>query len=604
MVKFMNLRKDLTQQEDERDKISLLQPTIGWEGEVSPIRFVLLRDNKIRFVSSPTVLFIFGKTKNGVQCEQDTKIDKHFFEHIEKIAQQNHLVFSEKSHASYVFEFVTSPTDNITKLKNQFEEIEFLQRDLIQYLLKYKKENPASPLMSVRQWIDSYNKSEPGLRNPLPIVSNDVNEMFIVVDYSLKKLNEKELKDVESIQKKMMHNVQFNFIATYGRKMGSQLMTIFESNNKINAFEETLKNSEEELDQSAKAARHKMSKMEEEIYVQDLQNKIATYKALLDTKRKQKNILQHAENNAVAACHLIRTLLQDRPSHKLIKLEGFFFLLSMRILTETTFMQLSSVGNTRKNKYLFFLKAQLSELIEGLSDRDRQLLQALKGWSEENINKLLIRIAGSAEVLAISYHINGKQFTVRQVIESALGWSQDKICNLFPNGPVIDDTVSPFLFIKLKQVEPAYEPKTVGMRSKPHQTQFRRCVLEYRGSSNKTLVESEKIMQDMLSTSAKLCETTALHKKWGMDLEETKQTDFIDEIENNSQKAIACIQAVKAIKINFKKLLYPLLMSDDREVALKQLNHLFIKIQTDNLGFNGEAKNFYRIFCRKCFLKK
>ncbi len=294
----------------------------------------------------------------------------------------------------------------------------------------------------------------------------------------------------------------------------------------------------------------------------------------LDRFAKGKAILCDAEVNAEKACQFIRNSQHDYEKHriknpikqKLAKLEGFFFILSMRVLTEITFLPVS-VNSSSKNKYFFYLKSPLSELIDGLSEKDKALLKFIKDhWSVDQRNELLSSIVGSSEALTVSYSVGKHVFTVKDVIESALGWREDKVCDLFPGFPV-------------KKFDPPYEPKT-RIRSKEHQFPIRRVLLEYRGSPHQTLQQSEREMKKILQLP--FCKTTFLDKD---DPLEEKLSSVVSLDESPEQKIDRNVdEALKYVyqnpgATNLKEILTKMLDHDDRDISFKQINYLYLKIR-------------------------
>src|SRR4029078_450124 len=78
----------------------------------------------------------------------------------------------------------TSPVKTTKTLAVQFEKIAHLELDLIQYLLLQQKKGV--DLISVKKWIDDYNRRFPDNTPLLP--AKDAEYMMIVVDYSIQNL--------------------------------------------------------------------------------------------------------------------------------------------------------------------------------------------------------------------------------------------------------------------------------------------------------------------------------------------------------------------------------------------------------------------------------
>src|SRR5579872_2122729 len=332
------------------EELNLIQPTIGWEGELEFVVFVLIRDNQITSQAGDQILHIFSPTKKGVSCDQDESyIDDFYLAELKEIAHEKSLQLDQIT-SSNIFEFVTSPAANTADLDTQFAEVTQIEVDLIRYLLEQKKAG-LTRLVSVKKWIDNYNLRFPD--NSLPSLP-DTNEMFIVLNecisrikYALPHLDLDNWTDsvqlAKIIQQQLKHYVQFNFVAHFGKKMGSMLNKIVEANDSriylkqdIIRFSKTLLNLEKKDPSDI-------------VEINKLKDKIAYFEYSITRIEKQKNILLQSEINAARACHFIRSKysssqgskigekksIENETHPKLIKLEGFFFILSMRILTET-----------------------------------------------------------------------------------------------------------------------------------------------------------------------------------------------------------------------------------------------------------------------------
>lgn len=481
----------------DQKQITLIQPTVGYEGELIALKFVLLKEGQIQCTKS-ILPILFNRTIDGIECVTDKLAAPGFSVGLNEIASRKSCLLPIPINNPHIFEFVTPPANN-TKLTNtQLDEIAHLETDLILYLIMQKKRHPEIELLCVADWIDDYNRRFP--HDPL-IGSKDTKIMHIVVDYSINQLAMTPLQEqtwhqsadlrqlAQDIQKSLDHNVQFNFVTALRKKMGSILVNIYEENNITHTWKKKIDSLEKEIEESKKSGKP----------TESLITDIAKLEFGIQTAEKEKNILLQAESNAEKACDFIRAELAVH--HKLAKLEGFFFLLSTRIITETTNLSLPST-TTDKNKYLFFLKTQLSDLIYSLSEKDRVLLEKMNTWSDVQKNNLLAIIAGSKDVLKTNYsQVGQKDFTIKDVIESTLGWRDNDapfLCNLFPGACTRTLEQHPF------------EPTLAGLRSK-QKSPLRRILLEYRGSAYKTISESKIEMEKILNHSALLCKTTHLY---------------------------------------------------------------------------------------------
>lgn len=585
------------------EEIDLIQPTVGWEGELKEITFILIQNNKITLSENDAVLSIFKKTEHGVSGENDDMEYAGFLSKLEKIADEEGYTLNTFSNAVHIFEFITSPTNNYNDISTQFAEVARLQLDLIQYLFNLKKHNPDMKLVCINEWIKDYNTNRRSPHKPL-VASSQANEMYIVVDDSIeriiKSVNSKTLDLPNGFQKHLKHHVQFNFVASLGKKMGSMLAEIYEANNTTNAIKEDVVALEKEMaDEIMKLKAIGKTNDEINYFRIKFQEKINIKKEFIDRREKRKNILYRAENNAEIACQFLRekiTLLnhdekkEHKQNRKFVKLEGFFFLLSMRILTETS--RVFVTNSSPKNMYLFFLKTQLSDLVHCLSMQDKALLQDLEKWPMADKDKLLAHIAGSAEALTVSYKIGAENFTIKDVLESALGWTQNKMCDKLPGASI-------------KKIDPApVEPVTTQIRSKNLNYPLRRVLLEFRASQNQNIFESEREMENILRCSAKFCKTSYIHKKEGTFMQhqnaEVKQIHSEYFIEENVDNAIKFISQYvpfpkkpSELFVAVKNELNSILSHEDPDITLKQINYLYIKLKSSDSSINQVIFDLY-----------
>ncbi len=497
------------------DEFEIILPTVGFEGELHEIRFLVIKDNEITFVGNDVVLPVFDSTIHGVSCVQDVDNNERTPEELRKIENRNGFILERKNtKTSYIFEFITHPSSNEKKIEEQFSVLNQIELDLIESVFdsNLKKNNT---LLPVKDWLRQYSTEQLS-------VSDDVNNMYVMLDYSRRNLKAvskiKKFKYseqvVKHIQEELKHHVQFNFVVALGTKMGSMLVSMMDTNNndRLPELEDKLKKTNEQIDELKS---YDIAKEPYKTAFQDYRNNADLIQKRIDRSKKQRSILLNAERYAENACEFIRhevsksevkmTDSSDDPAHrKLIKLEGLFFILSMRILTETNYLQLRQT-ETSKNKYPFFLKTQLSDLIDCLSENDKALLFSIQHtWGDKQKNELLAHIAGSHQALTVRYDMgDGKVFTVKDVIESTLGWRPDQpgLCDWFPGASI-------------KPLNPRpVEPEVKGLRSKKHEQPLGRVLLEYRYSKTKTLSKSLKEMLKMLENSALFCKTTYLHKQ-------------------------------------------------------------------------------------------
>ncbi len=558
------------------DAVSTVQPTVGWEGELNAIKFVLIKQKKITLArEEEEVMSVFKPTSNGVECVQDNQpVDFTFFPKLKQIAKQKNLYLPYRAFSSsHVFEFVTHPKKTTEDVGIQFDEIAKLEADLIEYVLTQKRDNPKIGLINVKNWINKYNLRFPN--NPISSTS-DADSMYIAVDYSIAQLKLTEQQKniwqkskilselARNIQKQLMHNVQFNFVVTLGKSMGSQLIAIFETNNCFSQAQREIKLAQQYIASAQSELERIRSNPSEFSGEEEIKSIIAANLQCIEkledslvTMEKQKDILRQAEINAERACDFIRLQyntekekkvsdkeIPDNPVHrKLIKIEGFCFLLSMRILTETTDIQLDH-ASTPKNKYLFFLKTQLSDLIHSLSENDKLLLDDIdKTWTGAQKNQLLGIVAGSSEALTIHLRDENKEdFSIKDVLESAFGWKKN-VCDQFPNGAT-------------RQITPPFEPLNLRKKNAP----LRRILLEYRASPYKTLSESKQLMNDMLHKATLLCKSTHMLKKdWGK-WDKESLSNYIkrrDLLINNKAKFVKTLKLYNPALLNLIKAACP-----------------------------------------------
>ncbi len=196
-------------------QIDLIQPTVGWEGELLPVRFVLMEGNEISFAKRGEVLLVFESASKKIRCDQDNLTHKEFASQLIQIAERRKLSIKKDSPIrSHVFEFVTLPSKNIEEISEQFEEIKRIETDLVKYVANFSIRNPAEKFVCVQEWIDDYNLRFP--ENKL-IGSVDTKKMFIVVNYSIKQLDAS-----------LKYNVQFNFVVNFSKKMGNKLIDVID----------------------------------------------------------------------------------------------------------------------------------------------------------------------------------------------------------------------------------------------------------------------------------------------------------------------------------------------------------------------------------------
>lgn len=574
-------------------EITLLQAKAGWEGELSQIFFVLVEDGKITSSKHDAVLTIFGNTTNGVSCVNDNSNDKDYFSELKRVANNSGLTISSHFKDPHIFEFITSPNKDVAKLGKQFDEITRLETDLIYYILEQKRKNPNVNFICVGDWIKEYNENRCFTDKPLAS-PECVNSMYILVDYSIAKMKKfvnpmPEGVPIDNaqlaalIQKKLDHSVQYNFVAALGKKMGSVLVDIFDANNSIGNDIKQLKLIQKKMGQAlVEVQKRGYTDSELNLEVKKFQEQIRYWHVIIDDKQKRKRLLYLAENNAEKTCQFIRENISE--NRKLAKLEGFFFLLSLRILTETSFVQ--STASTSKNKYLFYLKTKLSNLIHSLSENDKKLLHDIKGWSPEQKNLLYIAIAGSAEALTVNFSKNKKEsFTIKDVIESTLGWSQNDICDFLPNAPT-------------KPIESTLEPSMPQIRSKKHPEELNRVLLEYRASARQNVATAEQEMLNTIFQATQLSKTTYLHKKDGTQLglgleSEVKELANEEFFEKNVNQALQLIKQCNPFPQKettkykqIKSKLDAMLSHDERDITLKQINYVFVKLNSADVLIN------------------
>ncbi len=564
---------------EEKDNKDITEPSVGIELEVHAIPFIYKRDNKLFYVSDIVQIL----KAPGIKVEDDSVTDINFVSELKKIALKENVVLENLKKTSFVFEFVTDPVKNLTQLEHQFQEIARLETSLISYLL-LKKRFFQKSFVCVKEWLDQLPENEitPGKRT---------DEMFILVDYSIENLQltgeQKQNNDItqvsEEIQKKLKHQVQFNFVVALSKKMGSMFVEILDTNNKISKKKILLHN--------------ELKRYEQLNHADDLQKslkKIAQHEKYIESHEIERRILLHAEYNAERACEHIQSqakekkvesaLLKNPAQRDLAKLNGLFFILSMRILTETTYIPLAK-NVCQKSKYPFFIKTQLSRLVHCISENDKVLLNEIEAWDEDQKNHLFALIAGSYQALTMRFTTaNGNTYTVRDVIQSTIFcFRQDylPLCDLFPNASI-------------KSFEIPVEPK--GIRSKEQSVE--RVLVEYRKSVDKTLSEALEEMKKLLHVAANFCKTTYLRKQelsQGIDGLAKYQGTFdaaqYAEVDDNISRAIDCI--LITLLPDFKNAIREILFVEDADTTLKQINYFF-QIASNLEDTSEEHKNILR----------
>lgn len=555
--------------------------TVGFEGEVRTIKFVLVFDGQMKLAEGDMVLSIIQPTRAGVEIVQDNSVDPRFHQQLKGIAEEKELTL-QPMEGAHIFEFVTQPATHSNDLKKQFAEIAQMQSHLINYLIKQQKTN-TSGLINVKEWIDAYNISYP--KEKL-IPSADADNMFIALDYSIKLLNlTRSQPAADVIQKQLSHGVQFNFVAALGKNMGHKLVEIFDENNRIPDFKNHIDLMQKSIKKTTEmlATLKFTNKNEINSYIAKPLQEIKQAEEFLKALEIERTILLQAQINANKSCEYIKKQYSSDnifAQRKMNKLDGFFFILAMRMLTQTKYIPSSA---SSKNKYLFFLKTQLADLIDSLSENDKLQLKKINStWSRAQKNELLSLIAGSSEALTIGYKIKGVDFTLKNVLESALGWGEkvSQLCNLFPGACI-------------KTITPPFEPTALGLHRKTSDKPLRRILLEYRASQMMTLRQSFQEMEKTLARAILFCKTTYLHKQNGRnqstlfqkkwESSEVKQEDNLGSkpVEKNVNAAMGLIWSSKTDDL--KELLQELVFDNDIDITLKQINYLFLRIQDSKI---------------------
>lgn len=485
-----------------------IKPTVGTEVEMKQIPIVLIdvephtQKKIISVVKGDTVLQIFNKTNNGIQGVQDARqINASFKSEINEIANQS-WYFKPSINSALILELFTPPTDNALQVSQQFQEIAQIETDLIHYLYKEFQNDQNIRFISLKAWIDDYNKRHP--TNPLP--STDESErMYIPLVFSIKELiatfdEEKKPKGndlfqtAQLTQESLLQRIQYNFSTALHGRMGSMLLELCETEQPQIEWEHQITICKQKILEFELLIKSNPDSYDEILLDIKKQNELLDFfQEKLRQYRLKKDILKISEINAQKACRLIQDFEKHnaeskKPDRDLFKLEGFFFLLSMRFTTETS--DLSPQGETTdKSKYLFFLKTKLSDLIYSLSQNDRLLLEDI-GQNTELRLQILTLIAGSSEALTVRFG----RFTALDLIESALQWRKDSrpICDRLPNAP-------------LKPLIPP--PIPLGLHRKIESAPQRRILLEYRPYTNEPLLHAENNTKNMLERATEFCET-------------------------------------------------------------------------------------------------
>ncbi len=558
--------------------------TGGCEAELLAIGFVLI-DDEGQITIDPTldVFPIFEYTKPyGIRCMKENITSKpKFFSELKKVAERNDLSIPTPFDSPHIFEFVTAPTDNTIILDAQFNEIRQIQIDLIEFLLINKKANPALDFICVSDWINDYSRRFPA---DAITAADGTDHMYILVDYSIEQLaltvsQQKHWREknnlhllAQEIQEQLLHSVQFNFVAALQHNMGSMLIE-----NIVNPILSEFKDYHEALHKIitqgvAGLIAKGLTEAQAHAKIEATEKMILFLTSNQIIPETQIRILQQAEYNAKNAC----AFLLNIEKRKLAKLHGFFFILSMRILTETAFIPLPPY-NTSKNKYFFFVKNLLPELTECLSSHDKKLLFSL---NDEERDELLLQIAGSCEILGVQYRVNQNQFTVKELLKNVLGYSETICCDSLPGSPANEIEQLPI------------EPKTEKLRSKDHRLRW--LLLECRVNPLKNLTDTKIKMIRILQLTNLFCQTTYLRTQQGSStssgVHETKQLDAAHEVDKNVANALRVIfdrvslvftaqrgnQEFEQLKNELREKIFSL----ERDIMLKQINFLFTQVET------------------------
>ncbi len=239
----------------------------------------------------------------------------------------------------------------------------------------------------------------------------------------------------------------------------------------------------------------------------------------------------------------------------------------MRILTETSFIYLSS---SSKNKYLFFLKTNLSDLVHCLSDNDRLLLRETAQWSQTQKNHLLMLIAGSEEALKFRIH---EEFSVQDVIESVLGWRQDALplCDRLPNTPT-------------KPYDPISVPKWMHRKTKGAPSS--RALLEYRYNARRILRDAKEDMGLMLKRANDFCKTTHLRKSEWINFDKENTSHYLNRQDIKTSDKSWLMHGLKRYK--------PLLFNKVRQGNLKEMREIE-RYELQSIKEKNEAQDKLRI---------
>lgn len=511
-----------TRKKTEQSKI---QASIGVEAELHKIHFIFIDPitQKVKSLNN-AVLSIIEPTVNGVEVVNDVMTVSNFYPSLKKIAAEEKLAPLTKVHnKSYIFEFFTHPSKTPEHLERQFKEIVALETDLIRYLFHIKKTDPNRNLLCVKEWIDKSYNANPEHKEVK--AGKESEKLFILIDFSIKQLigkisiSEGLVIDPKKIQSSLPHYLQFNFVTALGKKMGTKLVSIFNENSCLEKYKK---------EREDKIAKNELLKSKN-LFDPEFEESLAETQRFIDRLKTKRKILRQAEKNAEKACNFIRSI--QNIDRRLIKLEGFFFILAMRILTETTYIS-RGIG-CPKSKYLFFLKTQLSDLIYCLSRKDRDLLNDIdEHWSLENKDKLLAYIAGSQWVLTKEYKYNNITdciYTIEDVLKSALQWETifSNACQWFQNASI-------------KSFEVPIEPNHIR-RSSP----LRRILLEYRGSKYLTLSDALTEANNIQQKAVSFCMTTYLYKKELDDVKPENVTKVIMQSDRTNSELFHLIEHIR-----------------------------------------------------------
>ncbi|GEM_PF-4421993 len=403
------------------------------------------------------------------------------------------------SRLANIFEFSTDPLSSPEEIDLAVKRIGIIEQSLAEYISV--KVNEGIDLINFATWAEDFNKThiaEPDLQISLDL---DGKEMYIIAKPSKDALP-KKIPDMQQTAE-LLHYPQFNFSASLETMAANKLENILSQEITTSVANKSLPkiiSAENELKLLATLVAKDPSYAD---MVPLKEANLQKAKAPVDRLAQQQQILQSSGEASKKTLDVIHQHVDkhNEASPKLKKLQGFLFILSNYVTTETA--KWPQLDSTPKNKYLFFVKHSVSDILKHcLSERDQTLLKDLINKPEAQ-DAIITELAGGKQNLnKIMYSYDSANsekidVSVRDFLMSSLGWKEEneKVCDKLPTAG---------------KILPPLEPE--GLRSK---SQLSRIVLELRWpGEDVTISKANDLMQATLNIAQKEFSATTRLDRW------------------------------------------------------------------------------------------